>query len=115
MHTELEDHQSRFHDIGGDNVYTANSQHVGTTVEGRLQEARGELAEMTSVIAEVRGYLKESKSNSGDEIEQLEETYARSTMLKTPSLAVPKATLARLKLRVVLNDGDTNQTSKYDI
>ena len=45
---------------------------------------------------------------------EVQETYARSTMLKSSSPAVPKATLASLKLRVVLNDGDTKQPSKYD-
>ena len=46
---------------------------------------------------------------------EVQETYARSTMLKPPSLAVPKAALARSKPRVALNDGDTKQPSKYEI
>ena len=40
---------------------------------------------------------------------------APAPLLKTSSLAVPKATLASLKLRVVLNDGNTKQPSKYEI
>ena len=35
-------------------------------------------------------------------------------VLKSLCLAVPKATLASTKLRVVLHDGDTKQPSKYD-
>ena len=70
--TELDDLKSRFHDIGGANVYTAHRQHVGVTLEGRLQEAQDELAEMTPCLEEASRYLKESKSKSGDEIEQLE-------------------------------------------
>ena len=45
---------------------------------------------------------------------EVQETYARSTMLKCLCLANPKATFASTKLRVVLNDGDTKQPSKYD-
>ena len=45
IQTELDDLQSRFHDIGGDNVYTAHTQHVGSTLEGRL---------LTPVLAEAR-------------------------------------------------------------
>jgi len=45
---------------------------------------------------------------------EVQEKYARSTMLKSLCLANPKATFASTKLRVVLNDGDTKQPSKYD-
>ena len=74
MQTELDVLKSRFHDIGGDSVYTAYKQQVGATLEGRLQEARDELAEMTPCLEEARRYLKETKSKSGDYIEHLEET-----------------------------------------
>ena len=46
---------------------------------------------------------------SDENAERHRGTSARSTMLKSLSLAVPKATLAGLKLRVVLNDGNTKQ------
>ena len=47
---------------------------------------------------------------SDENVERYRETYTRSTMLKRPSLVVPKAALASPKLRVVLNDGNTKTT-----
>ena len=100
LQAELDDLKSRFHDIGGDNVYTAHTQHVGSTLERRLQEARDELAEMTSVLGEARKYLKETKANSGNEIEQLEARIealedANAAMLRRAEASEKAATAAR--------------------
>ena len=69
---ELEDLKLRFNDLGGPNVYSENRQQAEDNLETNLQEARDELAEMTSTLDDARRYLKEAKSRLGDDLEQLE-------------------------------------------
>ena len=54
-------------------VYSANRQQAENTLEGKLQEARDELAEIASCLGEAKRYPREAKARSGDEIEKLEE------------------------------------------
>ena len=74
---ELQSLKSRLNDIGGGNVYSCNRQQGEENLEMRLQEARDELAEMTSCLNEAKRYLKEAKAKAWDEIKQLEATQAR--------------------------------------
>ena len=69
---ELQDLKLRLKDLGGANVYSANRQQADENLETKLQEARDELAEMSSCLDDARRYLREAKTRLGDELEQLE-------------------------------------------
>ena len=103
---ELENLKQRFSDMGGPHVWSR--QQAGTNLECSLSEARDELAEMVSTLADARRHLKQAKSKLGDEIDRLRarvgELEVEAVALTSRAEASAKATKAALSSGSVHTD-----------
>ena len=83
-------------------------QQAGTNLECSLSEARDELAEMVSTLADARRHLKQAKSKLGDEIDRLRarvgELEVEAVALTSRAEASEKATRAALSSGSVHTD-----------